>query len=97
VENDKYMKITESRSESVDMKWISIKPDNGDKINEQAIKLLSDSSITCTVLFAVKENKDGSKSPVFLISQNFRDPQFFIDDFMKLLGEHAKFNQVKRN
>lgn len=91
------MKVTESRSESIDMKWISIKPDNSDKINEQAMKLLSDNSITCTVLFAIKENNDGSKNPVFLISSNFRDPQFFIDDFMKLLGEHAKFNQVKRN
>lgn len=89
------MKVTESRSESVDMKWIAIKPDNGGKINEQAMELLSDNSITCTVLFAIKENKDGSKSPVFLVSRNFRDPQFFIDDFMKLLGEHAKFNQVR--
>lgn len=91
------MKITENRSETVDMKWVSFESDNGDKINEQAKKLLSDDSITCTVLFAVKENKDGSRSPVFLISRNFRDPQFFIDDFMKLLGEHARFNQVKRN
>mgnify|MGYP003394394534 FL=1 len=48
------------------------------------------------MLCAVKENNDGSKTPVFLISQNFRDPQFFIEDFMKLLGEHAKFNQVIR-
>jgi hypothetical protein len=86
---------SENRSESIDAKWISIKPSNDDKINEQVIKLLSDNSITCTVLFAVKENKDGSKFPVFLVSKNFRDPQFFVDDFVKLLGEHAKFNQIK--
>ena len=73
-----------------------MKPEKGSTINQQAMGLLSDKSVTCTVLFAVKENNDGSKSPVFLISQNFRDPQFFIDDFMKLLGEHAKFNQVIR-
>lgn len=91
------MKVTESESESINMKWISISPNKDDKINDQAIRLLSDDSITCTVLFAVKENKDGSKSPVFLVSPNFRDPQFFIDDFMTLLGEHAKFNQIKRN
>lgn len=78
------------------MKWIVLKPEKGSKINEQAMKLLSDQSVTCTVLFAVKDNKDGSKTPVFLVSQNFRDPQFFIEDFMKLLGEHAKFNQVIR-
>lgn len=78
------------------MKWIVFKPEKGSKINEQAMKLLSDQSVTCTVLFGVKDNKDGSKSPVFLVSQNFRDPQFFIEDFMKLLGEHAKFNQVIR-
>lgn len=78
------------------MKWIEIKPEKGSKINEQAIALLSDQSVICTVLFAVKANNDGSKSPVFLISQNFRDPQFFIEDFMKLLGEHAKFNQIIR-
>ncbi len=79
------------------MKWIEIKSEKGDKINEQAMALLSDGSITCTVLFAIKENRDGSKSPVFLISQNFRDPQFFIEDFMRLLGEHAKINQVVRD
>ncbi len=78
------------------MKWIELKPEKGSKINKQAMALLSDQSVTCTVLFAVKENKDGSKSPVFLISQNFRDPQFFIEDFMKLLGEHAKVNQIIR-
>jgi len=78
------------------MKWIEIKPEKGSKMNEQAIALLSDQSMTCTVLFAIKDNDDGSKSPVFLVSQNFRDPQFFIEDFMKLLGEHAKFNQVIR-
>jgi hypothetical protein len=78
------------------MKWIEIKPEKGSAINQQAITLLSDTSITCTVLFAVKENTDGSKSPVFLVSQNFRDPQFFIEDFMKLLGEHAKINQIIR-
>ena len=78
------------------MKWIEIKPEKGSKINQQAIALLSDKSVTCTVLFVVKENNDGSKSPVFLVSQNFRDPQFFIDDFIKLLGEHAKLNQVIR-
>ena len=91
------MKINVNKSESIDMNWVSVEPDNADKINEQAIKLLSNNSITCTVLFAVKEDKDGSKYPVLLISRNFRDPQFFIDDFMKLLGEHAKFNQVKRD
>lgn len=79
------------------MKWIHIKPEKDSKINEQAMKLLSDQSVTCTVLFGVKTNNDGSKSPVFLVSQNFRDPQFFIEDFMKLLGEHAKFNQVIKN
>ena len=78
------------------MKWVELKPEKGSKINQQAIALLSDQSVTCTVLFAVKDNKDGSKSPVFLVSQNFRDAQFFIEDFMKLLGEHAKFNQVIR-
>lgn len=76
------------------MRWIELKPEKGSKINQQAIALLSDQSVTCTVLFAIKENNDKSKSPVFLVSQNFRDPQFFIEDFMKLLGEHAKFNQV---
>ena len=90
------MEIDESRSESINMKWISVKPNKDDKINEQAMTLLSDKSITCVVLFGVKENMDGSKYPVFLVSPNFRDPQFFIDDFMKLLGEHAKFNQVIR-
>ena len=78
------------------MKWIEIKPEKGSKINEQAVALLSDRSIICTVLFAIKENDDGSKSPVFLVNQNFRDPQFFIEDFMKLLAEHAKLNQIKR-
>lgn len=78
------------------MKWIELKPGKGSKINEQAKTLLTDQSVTCVVLFGVKENNDGSKSPVFLVSKNFRDPQFFIDDFMKLLGEHAKFNQVIR-
>jgi len=78
------------------MKWIELKPEKGSKINEQAVALLSDQSVICTVLFAIKENKDGSKSPVFLVSQNFKDPQFFIEDFVKLLGEHAKFNQVIR-
>lgn len=77
------------------MKWIEIKPEKGSKINEQATALLSDESVTCVVLFAIKENDDGSSSPVFLVSQNFRDPKFFIDDLMRLLGEHAKFNQVK--
>lgn len=77
------------------MEWKMFEPNKEDKINSQAIELLSDESITCTVLFAVKENKDGSKVPVFLVSQNFRDAQFFINDFMRLLGEHAKFNQVK--
>lgn len=78
------------------MEWVELKPEKEDKINEQAIKLLSNSDITCTVLFAIKENKDGTKSPVFLISRNFRDPKFFIEDFFKLLGEHAKINQVQR-
>lgn len=78
------------------MKWIEFKPEKEDKINEQAIRLLSDPDMTCTVLFVIKDNKDGSKSPVFLISQNFRDPKFFIEDFFKLLDEHAKINQVRR-
>lgn len=78
------------------MRWIELKPENGSKINQQAITLLTDQSVTCVVLFGIKDNKDGSKSPVFLVSQNFRDPQFFIEDFMKLLGEHAKFNQIIR-
>lgn len=78
------------------MRWIEIRPEKGSKINQQAIKLLLDQSVTCTVLFGVKNNDDGSKSPVFLVSRNFRDPQFFIEDFMKLLGEHAKFNQIIR-
>lgn len=78
------------------MQWKEFKPRDEDKINDQAIELLSDPDIICTVLFAVKDNKDGSKSPVFLVSQNFRDPQFFINDFMKLLGEHAKFNQIRK-
>lgn len=78
-------------------KWIEFEPKEGEKINVQAIKLLADPDIVCTVLFAVKTNKDKSQSPVFLISQNFKDAQIFIDDFVKLLGEHAKFNQVKRN
>ncbi len=78
------------------MKWIEFKPEKGSRINEQAKRLLSDKSVTCVVLFAVKENNDRSTSPVFLVSQNFRDAQFFIEDFMKLLGEHAKFNQIIR-
>lgn len=78
-------------------KWIEFEPDEGEKINTQAIKLLADPDIICTVLFAVKTNKDGTSSPVFLVSQNFKDPKIFIDDLIKLLGEHAKFNQVKRN
>ncbi len=77
------------------MKFIKIEPKDNDKINEQAIELLSDKSVTCTVLFAVKENSDGSRSPVFLLSSNFIDPQFFVEDFVRLLAEHAKFNQVK--
>ena len=78
-------------------KWIEFEPEEGEKINVQAIKLLADPDIVCTVLFAVKKNKYGSSSPIFLISQNFKDAQIFINDFVKLLGEHAKFNQVKRN
>lgn len=78
-------------------KWIEFEPDEGEKINTQAIKLLADPEIVCTVLFAIKGNKDGSTSPVFLLSQNFKDPQIFINDFLKLLTEHAKFNQVKRD
>ncbi len=76
-------------------KWIQFEPEEGEKINTQAIKLLADPDIICTVLFAVKRNKDGSTNPVFLISQNFKDPQIFIDDFVKLLMEQAKFNQVR--
>lgn len=78
-------------------KWIKFEPEEGEKINTQAIKLLADPNIVCTVLFAVKTNKDGSSSPVFLLSQNFKDAQIFINDFVKLLEEHAKFNQIKRN
>lgn len=81
----------------MDYKWIKFEPDDGEKINTQAIKLLADPEIICTVLFAVKTNKDGSTSPVFLISQNFKDPQIFVNDFVKLLGEHAKFNLARRN
>lgn len=77
-------------------KWINFEPEEGEKINTQAIKLLADPEIVCTILFAVKTNKDGSSSPVFLVSRNFKDPQIFIDDFVKLLAEHAKFNQIKR-
>ena len=77
-------------------KWIKFEPEEGEKINTQAIKLLADPEIVCTVLFAIKTNKDGSSSPVFLLSQNFKDPQIFVNDFVKLLEEHAKFNQVKR-
>lgn len=75
--------------------WIGFEPEEGEKINTQGIKLLADPNIVCTVLFAVKTNKDGSTSPVFLLSQNFKDPQVFINDFVKLLTDHAKFNQVK--
>lgn len=78
------------------MEWMEFKPGKNDKINEQAIKLLSDPKNICTVLFAVRDNNDGTKTPAFLISQNFRDPKFFIEDFVKLLGEHAKINQVRR-
>jgi len=78
-------------------KWIGFEPEEGEKINVQAIKLLADPSIVCTVLFAVKKNEDGSSSPVFLLSQNFKDPQIFINDFVKLLTEHAKFNLIKKN
>jgi hypothetical protein len=76
-------------------KWIQFEPEEGERINTQAIRLLADPEIVCTVLFAVKTNKDGSTNPVFLISNNFKDPQIFIDDFVKLLMEQAKFNQVK--
>jgi hypothetical protein len=78
-------------------KWIEFEPDEGEKINVQAIKLLADPNIVCTVLFAVKKNEDGSSGPVFLLSQNFKDGQIFVNDFVKLLGEHARFNQVERN
>lgn len=78
------------------MEWKKLKLKDEDKINDQAMSLLSDPDVICTVLFAVKNNKDGSKSPIFLVSQNFRDPRFFINDFMKLLGEHAKFNQIRK-
>ena len=73
-------------------KWLSFEPEEGEKINVQAIKLLADPEIVCTVLFAVKTNKDGSRSPLFLLSQNFKDPQIFVNDFVKLLAEHSKFN-----
>jgi hypothetical protein len=39
------------------MRWIELKPEKGSKINQRAMALLSDQSVTCTVLFAVKENK----------------------------------------
>ncbi len=78
-------------------KWIEFEPEEGEKINTQAIKLLADPDIVCTVLFAVKTNRDGSTSPVFLLSKNFKDSQIFINDFMKLLVEHAKFNQVNND
>lgn len=77
-------------------KWVEFEPEEGDKINIQAIKLLADPDIVCTVLFAVKTNKDGTSSPVFLLSSNFKNPQIFVNDLVKLLGEHAKFNQVKK-
>ncbi len=79
----------------MDYKWIGFEPEEGEKINTQAIKLLADPDIICTVLFAVKTNRDGSTSPVFLLSKNFKDSRIFINDFMKLLVEHAKFNQIK--
>jgi len=78
-------------------KWIEFEPEEGEQINTQAIRLLADPDIVCTVLFAIKTNKDGSSSPAFLLSQNFKDPRIFINDFVKLLAEHAKFNQVRRN
>lgn len=78
-------------------KWMTFEPDEGELINTQAIKLLADPEIVCTVLFAVKTNKDGSTNPVFLVSRNFKDPQIFVNDFVKLLTEHAKFNQVKKD
>ncbi len=78
-------------------KWIEFEPEEGEKINTQAIKLLADPDIICTVLFAVKTNKDGSNNPVFLLSQNFKDPKIFVNDLVKLLDKHAKFNQVKRD
>lgn len=81
----------------MEYRWIEFEPDEGEKINTQTIKLLADPEIVCTVLFAVKTSKDGSVNPVFLLSQNFKDPKIFIEDFVKLLGEHAKFNQVKRD
>ncbi len=78
-------------------KWINFEPEEGEVINTQAIRLLADPQIVCTVLFAVKTNNDGSTNPVFLVSRNFKDPQIFINDFVKLLAEHAKFNQIKRD
>jgi hypothetical protein len=75
-------------------KWMGFEPEEGEKINIQAIKLLADPSIVCTVLFAVKTNKDKSQNPIFILSQNFKNPQIFINDFVKLLAEHAKFNQI---
>lgn len=76
--------------------WIEFEPTEGEKINTQAIKLLADPTIICTVLFAVKTNKDGSSSPVFLLSQNFKDGKIFIYDFIELLSKHSKFNQIQR-
>ncbi len=76
--------------------WIEFEPNEGEKINTQAIKLLADPTVICTVLFAVKTNKDGSSSPVFLLSQNFKDGKLFINDFIELLSKHAKFNQIQR-
>lgn len=75
-------------------KWIKFEPEEGELINTRAIRLLADPEIVCTVLFAVKTNKDGSTNPVFLLSQNFKDPRIFIDAFVKLLVEQAKFNQI---
>ena len=54
--------------EEIKMKWLELKPGKEDKINEQAIKVLSEQDNTCVVLFAIRKNKDGSSSPVFLVS-----------------------------
>ncbi len=81
----------------MDMDWKEHKIGKDNNINEQAIKLLSDPSMICTVLFAVKENSDGTKVPVFLVSSNFLNPKLFIDDFTMLLHEHSRFNLVQGN
>lgn len=77
------------------MKWIVIKPKKEEKIREQTIRLLQDKSITPIILVGNKKNDDGSDSPVFLLSRNFRDPHFFIEEFTRLMAEQHKLNLVE--